>query len=120
MKIIDFSPERAEPITRYESVDAHSVPLADGRGEAHVHCIRFGAGGRIGPHPTGFGQLFVVVEGRGWVEGREGRRREIAAGEAAWFERGEHHAKGSDHGMTAVMIQVGELEPRVPRSGEAP
>ena len=112
MKIVDFSPERAEPITRYDGVAATSVGLADGSGEAHVHCVRFEAGGSLGRHPTGFGQLFLCVEGRGWVEGEDGERREVSAGQGAWFARGEHHAKGSDHGMTAVMIQVGELEPR--------
>ena len=111
MKIVDFSPEQAQPITDFGSVDATTVPLGDGQGEAHVYCVRFGAGGSIGPHPTGFGQLFLVVEGRGWVEGGDGARRDLAAGQGAWFKRGEHHAKGSDHGMTAVMIQVGELEP---------
>ena len=112
MRIVDFSPERAEAITNYESVDATSVPLADGHGEAHFYCVRFAAGGHIGPHPTGFGQLFLCVEGRGWVEGGDGVRREVSAGQGACFERGEEHAKGSDHGMTAIMIQVGEIEPR--------
>ena len=112
MKVVDFTPERAEAITNFESVGASSVPLGDGSGEAHVCCVRFDAGGSIGRHPAGFSQLFLVTEGRGWVEGEDGERRELAAGQGAWFARGEQHAKGSDHGMTAVMIQVGELEPR--------
>ena len=112
MKVVEFAREGAEAITRFESVGAASVALGDGRGEAHVHAVHFEPAGRIGRHPTGFAQLFLVVEGRGWVEGEDGARRELAAGQGAWFALGEHHAKGSDHGMIAVMIQVRELEPR--------
>ena len=111
VKIIDCSEERAEPIERFESVGASSVRLGDGHGEAHVYCIRFEPGGKIGQHPTGFGQLFLVVDGAGWVSGQDGVRVELAAGQGAYFPRGELHAKGSDVGMTAIMIQVRELEP---------
>lgn len=111
VKIIDFSEERAEPIEQFQSACASSVRLGDGHGEAHVYCVRFEPGGEIGQHPTGFGQLFLVVAGTGWVSGHDGARVELAAGQGAYFPRGELHAKGSDMGMTAIMIQVRELEP---------
>ena len=111
MKIIDFSEERAEPIEGFESVLASSVRVGDGHGEAHIYCVRFEPGGKIGQHPTGFGQLFLVVEGAGWVSGQSGMQVELAAGQGAYFPRGELHAKGSDVGMTAIMIQVRDLEP---------
>lgn len=112
MKVVEFARDVAEPITRFESVAAAAITVGDGRGEAHVHVLHFEPGGRIGRHPTGFAQLLLVVTGRGWAEGEDGKRHELAAGQGAWFALGEHHAKGSDHGMTAVMIQVEELEPR--------
>jgi len=111
MQLIDFSEARAEPITLFESMGASSVHLGDGFGEAHSYCVRFEAGGQIGPHPTGFGQLFLVVAGAGWVSGPGGTRVERSVGQGAAFARGEWHAKGSDVGMTALMIQVDELEP---------
>jgi quercetin dioxygenase-like cupin family protein len=109
--MIDFSKERAEPIEHFQSVGASSVGLGDGHGEAHIYCVRFEPGGEIGQHPTGFGQLFLVVAGTGWVSGQNGVRVELAVGQGAYFPRGELHAKGSDVGMTAIMIQVRELEP---------
>lgn len=111
MKIINFSKERAKPIEHFQSVGASSVGLGDGHGEAHVYCVQFEPGGEIGQHPTGFGQLFLVVAGAGWISGQDGVRVELAAGQGAYFSRGELHAKGSDVGMTAIMIQVRELEP---------
>ncbi|MFO7170383.1 MAG: cupin domain-containing protein [Chloroflexota bacterium] len=115
MQIIDFGAERAEPISVYDALRATSVPIGDGSGEAHVYCVRFEPGGSIGEHPAGFGQLFLVVEGAGWVSGQDGRRVEVRAGQGAFFERGELHAKGSEAGMTAIMVQVFDLAPTPPR-----
>jgi quercetin dioxygenase-like cupin family protein len=111
VKIVSFSADRADPIEHFESAGASSMRLGDGQGEAHVYCVRFDPGGKIGQHPTGFGQLFLVVEGAGWASGQDGVRVELTAGQGAYFARGELHAKGSDVGMTAIMIQIRELEP---------
>jgi quercetin dioxygenase-like cupin family protein len=111
VKIVSFSADRADPIEHFESVGASSVRLGDGHGEAHVYCVRFEPGGKIGQHPAGFAQLFLVVAGAGWASGDDGVRVELAVGQGAYFARGEQHAKGSDVGMTAIMIQVRELEP---------
>ena len=115
MKLINFTPERARPVGLFESVSASSVALGDGAGEAHVYCLYFGPGGRIGEHPAGFGQLFLVVQGEGWASGG-GERVALRAGQGVYFERGELHSKGSETGMTAIMVQVAELEPRAPEA----
>jgi quercetin dioxygenase-like cupin family protein len=109
MKIIDLATIRCEAIEPFESLLASAAPLADGDGEAHAYVIRIEPGGSIGAHPTGFGQLFIVVEGEGWVAGPDGVRQSLKAGSAAHFSRGEMHSKGSDTGMTAIMLQVREL-----------
>ncbi len=116
MRIIAFGPEEARPITGFDSVAAASVPLGDGTGESHIYAVRIAAGGSIGRHRAGFDQLFLAVEGSGWVEGEDGRRIPIAAGEGAHFAKGEMHAKGSDGGLVAVMIQVDALRGPVPKS----
>ncbi|HEX6292238.1 MAG TPA: cupin domain-containing protein [Herpetosiphonaceae bacterium] len=111
MRMLDFSADRATTITQFASIGASSVHLGDGEGHAHIYCVRFEAGGAIGPHPTGFGQLFLIVDGAGWVSGPDGVRVAVSAGHAAYFPRGELHAKGSETGMTAIMIQVDTLRP---------
>jgi quercetin dioxygenase-like cupin family protein len=116
MKLIEFTPEHARPVELFESVGASAVALGDGAGEAHVYCVRFGPGGKIGEHPTGFCQLFLVIEGEGWAAGADGRRAALRAGQGVFFERGELHSKGSETGMVAVMVQVAELEPRATES----
>lgn len=113
MKRFDFARETAAPIQAFESVGAAGVRLARGRGETRVHAIYFEPGGVIGPHPTGFAQLFLVVAGSGWVAGADGVRHPLEAGRGAYFDKGELHSKGSEDGMTVVMLQVDELDPEL-------
>ena len=74
MRVIEFSREHARPIELFDSVAASAVHLGDGAGEAHVYCLHFEAGGVIGAHVAGFGQLLLVVAGEGWAAGADGRR----------------------------------------------
>ncbi len=112
MRVFEFSREQSQPVELFESVSASSVHLGDGAGEAHVYCLYFGPGGEVGEHRAGFGQLLLVIGGEGWAAGADGRRVALSAGQGVFFERGEVHAKGSETGMAAIMVQVAELAPR--------
>lgn len=114
MHIVDFAPDYAAPITEYHSHAASAQPLGDGHGEAHVYAVHFGPGGHIGPHPAGFGQLFCVIGGAGWVAGADGVQHELRTGQAAVIARGEMHAKGSHTGLTALMVQIADLSTTPP------
>jgi quercetin dioxygenase-like cupin family protein len=109
MQLLSFGPERATPIREYLSQHASAVALASGQGEAHVYCVHLDAGGEIGAHEAGFAQLFLVVEGSGWVSGSDGRRQPLGQGQGALIARGEVHAKGTAWGMTAIMVQVTDM-----------
>lgn len=114
MRIIELSPQEMRPVTQFQSSGAASTLLAVGEGATRIHGLHFDPAGQTGVHPAGSAQLFLVVQGRGWVMGGDGRRVDVAAGQAALFERGEHHAKGSETGMIAVMVQVDTLDCRGP------
>jgi quercetin dioxygenase-like cupin family protein len=111
VKILSFDARLAEPIGSrpYAVKLASSIAVAEGEGEAHAYVLYFEPGGEIGPHEAGFGQLFVAVSGAGWVAGGNGERLPLAEGQAAFIERGEIHAKGSETGLTALMVQVRDL-----------
>lgn len=111
MRVIDVSRSAAQPIELFGSVSASSVRLADGNGEAHVYFVHFEPGGSIGEHPTGFGQLFLVISGSGWVAAADGVPVPLNVGQGAFFESGERHSKGSEDGMTALVVQVSALQP---------
>ncbi len=114
MQVVDFSPAAERPVAEFGSRGASAVRCGDGEGETHVYCLRFEPGGMIGPHPAGFGQLLLVVSGSGWAAGADGKRVDLREGEAAHFTRGEVHSKGSEAGMTAIMVQVRDLRPPLP------
>jgi len=108
MQILSKSGEY-ENIVEFASRDAVSAHLAVGSGDSHAHIIEFRPGGSIGRHEAGFGQLFAVLTGSGWVSGDDECRVEVDAGDVVYFERGEWHAKGSDSGMRALVVQIRDL-----------
>jgi quercetin dioxygenase-like cupin family protein len=112
MKIVRPDTGTASPIgpRPYEVNLVSSLEIAGGDGEAHAYVLHFEAGGLVGPHEAGFGQLFFAVSGDGWVAGEDGVRQTLRRGEAAFIGRGEIHSKGSDTGLTALMLQVRELD----------
>jgi len=57
-------------------------------------------------------QLFLVVEGEGWVRGKDDSKPvPISAGQAAFWEAGEGHESGSEEGMVAMVIEGEKLNP---------
>ena len=111
MLILDFGADLANPIELFNSSAVSSVSVGHGHGDAHVYAVYFDANGIIGEHPTGFCQLFLVVSGEGWVAGKGGTKVHLHAGQGAFFDIGEDHSKGSESGMTAIMVQVSSLDP---------
>jgi len=108
MRIVRLAGIRSDWIREFQSRGVRVAELTGGSGEAHFYVLRFEPGSAIGEHKTGFGQLLIVLEGSGWVE-QAGHRRDIGQGFAAIFECGVMHAKGSDSGMLALMVQVENL-----------
>jgi quercetin dioxygenase-like cupin family protein len=115
VEVLRFDRQRAVSITNYASRLASSIEFAEGVGEAHACLIYIEPGGEIGPHEAGFGQIFLAVSGSGWVAGNDGVRIALPEGQAALIRRGDIHAKGSETGMTALMVQVRELRPQSER-----
>jgi quercetin dioxygenase-like cupin family protein len=115
MHIFSLDPQNGAPVREFASRGASAVEFGQGTGEAHAFVLRFERGGLIGSHPAGFGQLFVPVQGSGWIAGADGARHELRPGQAAFISRGETHSKGSEQGMTAVMVQIQEFSLNVPR-----
>jgi quercetin dioxygenase-like cupin family protein len=79
----------------------------------HVGCISVGKDGIVGLHEATISQLFLVVQGEGWVSGKEGARYNIDSGYAAFWESGEIHESGSEEGMIVIIIESENLEPRM-------
>ncbi len=109
VRVVRVKPGTSMPIVDFASAGASSVAVADGEGDVHIYFVTFDPGGSIGPHEAGFGQLFFPILGSGWVAGEDGERCPVSPGEAGCISRGEVHSKGSESGMTALMVQVDDL-----------
>jgi quercetin dioxygenase-like cupin family protein len=105
LRRVELSGERE--INRFESVAARVRRLAP---EAHIAVIELGSGGRVGRHPAAAQQLFAVARGSGWVAGADGERHQIETGEAVLWDAGEEHESGSEHGMTALVVEADVID----------
>jgi quercetin dioxygenase-like cupin family protein len=113
VNVFEFGAEGGFEILGFGSRGAAAVPLTLPDGKAHVVCIRLAAGGLLGRHPASVDQMFVVVDGSGWVRGSEGERTPVDAGTVVYWNAGEEHESGSDLGMTAIVIEAERIRARL-------
>ncbi|MFZ2227482.1 MAG: AraC family ligand binding domain-containing protein [Candidatus Nanopelagicaceae bacterium] len=83
----------------------------DGVEKTRVHVARFGKDSLLGRHPTRMWQLFMVIEGFGWVSAEDHVRYPISTGQAVLLHPGEEHDSGSETGMS-VLILASSTDPR--------
>lgn len=97
---------------RHGSSGVRGVPLVRSTqlGRYAVTVLHVAPGGVVGRHPAPLDQLLAVVAGSGWVEGPEGGRQVVRAGQAVVLDAGEEHAAGSDEGLTALVVEADDLD----------
>ncbi|CAM4394570.1 cupin domain-containing protein [Paenibacillus tarimensis] len=74
-------------------------------------CVYLGPGGRIGGHEAAVPQLFLVVNGEGWVSAADEDRRLVTTGQAVYWAPGEWHEVTTEQGLTAIIMESDQLEP---------
>jgi hypothetical protein len=109
VRIFAFEPTRE--LTRFDSHGATIGGVARAGGTVSVSLLQLAAGGLVGAHPATCPQLFLVVAGSGWARSGDEPRSPLAAGEAALWDADEIHESGSDHGLTAVIVEADAIEP---------
>jgi quercetin dioxygenase-like cupin family protein len=108
LKIFRFSP--GMPITVFDSVNATGTPVLRDVGGFYLTWIHLAAGGLLGNHEAVKNQLFVVINGAGWVQTQGSSKVAVAAGQAAFWQAGERHASGTDTGMAVIVIESETLD----------
>ncbi len=111
MKIFRFDREVGHRIEQFGSTNVILSGITRLIGEAHVSCMQIGPDGMVGYHPAVTPQLFLVVQGEGWVRGEAAEQVPIRAGQAAFWQAGEGHASGSATGMTVIVIESASIHP---------
>ena len=121
MRILPFDPQVVgRAIDRFESANVLLSPIARFTGPGQIGCFYLGPQGVVGYHQAAIPQLFLVVQGEGWVRGEAPDGAvPISAGQAAFWEAGEWHESRSDTGMLAIVIESEALDPAAIMPGEA-
>jgi quercetin dioxygenase-like cupin family protein len=81
-------------------------------GDVHVGCMYLEKDGIVGYHQAVIPQLFLVVQGEGWVRGKDTEKLPIKAGQAAFWQSDEWHETGTDTGMVAIVIESPHIDPK--------
>lgn len=111
MKIYTCSKEQGKKVEKYQSHLATYVKMIQTNEAATIGYMYIEGEGTVGYHEAPIPQLFIVVEGEGWVTGENQKRIPIKRGEAVLWEKGEWHTSGSETGMAVIVIQSEELNP---------
>ena len=111
MNIFRFDLAAGKNIEAYGSSGFTLSKIARLPGESDIKCAYLPKG-IIGYHQAAQDQLFLVVQGEGWVRGESPEtRRPIQAGQAAFWEAGEWHESGTETGMVAILIEGENIDP---------
>jgi quercetin dioxygenase-like cupin family protein len=110
MQIYCFDPKTAASIQQHDSRKAAICHVANTAANARIAFIYLEAGGLVGYHQAAIDQLFLIVEGSGWVTGADRRKETITSGRAAFWKRGEWHESGSDTGMMVVVVEAEAID----------
>jgi quercetin dioxygenase-like cupin family protein len=111
MKIFRFDPEVGSTIDKFGSEMAIISRVVHLEDEAVIQCVYLRPNGKIGYHQAATQQLFLLVDGKGWVRGESDQKFTIKAGQAAFWEKDEWHESGTGTGMTAVIIEGVSIDP---------
>jgi quercetin dioxygenase-like cupin family protein len=112
VKLYRFDASASHPISAYGSDNVVMSGIQRiAEGALQIGCMYIGTQGIVGYHQATTRQLFLIVEGAGWVRGEDAKRHPVTPGQAAFWEAGEWHESGSDFGMTAIVLEGDGIEP---------
>ncbi|HZT44128.1 MAG TPA: hypothetical protein VFA07_18330 [Chthonomonadaceae bacterium] len=85
--------------------------IASTIGDTRISCLHFGPAGRYGYRRVLQSQLFLIVQGEGWVCDEEGEQVPLPAGQAAFWAAGEWYEAGTETSMTVMIVESEKLDP---------
>jgi len=104
MRLFRFDPGAGRKIDRFGSNFILSRIIGVNE-NIFVSCFYLEPYGIVGYHQAVTSQLFLVVQGSGWVCSGEAARIPIEAYQAVFWSKGEWHEAGTDSGLTAIVLE---------------
>ncbi len=94
----------AKPVTDYGAIGISALALADGPDPWSATVLVCEPDGVLQAHVAGRDQIFLPLEGRGWLE-VEDVRRDIEPGSYCVVRAGQRHAKGATTRLVVLVLQ---------------
>ena len=97
-------------ITNFNSKDVLLYPLLIKNSPSHVVTMNIEPNGVIGLHQAMTNQLFIVLQGTGWVRGQSDELIPIKEKDWIFWSKDEWHETRSEFGMLALVIESDTFE----------
>lgn len=110
MDFYRFTKEEGKKVTKFNSDFIMSRIVTTDR-PAQIGFMELEENGIIGFHQAVVPQLLLIINGEGWVRGKEATKFLVKAGDVVFWEKGEWHETTTEKGLTAFVIESEELVP---------
>lgn len=110
MEFYKFTKENGKKISHFNS-NFILTRIIETEKKANISCMHLEENGIIGYHQAAVPQLLLVMDGEGLVRGEEEMYFPVQAGDAVFWVEGEWHETKTEKGLTAIVIECGELKP---------
>jgi len=110
IKIFHFTKHGAKAIHQYNSLYAYYSKIMKTVEPTNIGFIYIEAGGVVGLHEAPVPQLFIVIEGEGWVCDENRKKHFVKQGDGVFWHKGQTHASGSDKGLIALVMQATQMD----------
>ena len=111
MRIFRFDPEVGKESEQFGSVKAIISRILHLEDEVVISSVYIQPQRKIGYPQAVTPELFLLVQGEGWVRGENDEKLDVQEGHAIFWEQGEWHETGSEKGMIAVIIEGVYFDP---------
>ena len=111
MKIYRFDPEVGKEDGRFGSVKAIIARVLQLDNKAEINAAYIHPGEYLSVQQEMTQQLFLVVDGAGWVKNDSGEKKTVQQGQAIFWGESELPEAGTEKGMTAVIIGNINIDP---------
>ncbi|NYE08147.1 quercetin dioxygenase-like cupin family protein [Bacillus niacini] len=110
MKFFTFNKESGKNISKFNS-DFIMSRIVQTNSAASIGCMHLGENGLIGYHQAVGPQLLLIISGEGLVSIDREEYFKVQPGVAVFWEKDEWHETKTANGLTAIVIESGELDP---------
>lgn len=105
MKIFRIESEKGFEIREHGSTNVFLSSVIDVDRSATIHWMRFDPRGSVGGRYLASPQIFLIVEGEGWVKSNNPEPIPVMVGDGVFWDTGEWHEAGSESGMVVILVE---------------